>query len=98
MLSIWKRHKLVIHSLILVVLFIQTPSRGQTQDDLKLQIESAIRAGSDYASNVLLDENGKSRCEYSILEGRWQDYEPAWHTGQIIYALTRAFDITGKKA
>lgn len=98
MSNIWTRRKPGIRSLVLFALLIQSPSPGQAQPDLRLQIAGAIREGADYASNVLLNENGKSRCEYSILEGRWQDYEPAWHTGQIIYALTRAFDITGEKA
>jgi hypothetical protein len=59
------------------------------------QILSAIREGGRYAAKVLLDERGKSRCDYSLLEGTWQDYEPAWHTGQLILGLLRAFEITG---
>ncbi len=58
------------------------------------EVLSAIRQGADYACHVLLDENGKSRCDYNLLDGTWQDYEPAWHTGQLIYALTRAYDVT----
>ena len=65
------------------------------QDSAKLkEIEGAINTGSKYISDVLLDEKGKSKCEYSIIDGIWIDYEPAWHTGQLIYALSRAHDIT----
>lgn len=72
-----------------------TQSSLFAQDVNKLrEIEEGIVSGSKYMKEVLLDENGKSKCEYSIIEGKWYDYEPAWHTGQIIYALTRAYDIT----
>lgn len=71
--------------------------QAQLQSKLK-EIEAAINSGSRYMTNVLLDKNGKSKCEYSIIDGTWVDYEPAWHTGQIIYALTRANDITQNQA
>ncbi|MBC8402302.1 MAG: hypothetical protein H8E14_12505 [Candidatus Marinimicrobia bacterium] len=60
----------------------------------KDQIMTAIQSGAGYAATVLLDGNGKSRCDYNLMEGGWYDYEPAWHTGQIIYSLTRAYEIT----
>jgi uncharacterized protein YyaL (SSP411 family) len=59
------------------------------------QILEALQAGGNYACDVLLDENGKSRCDYQMIEGKWYDYEPAWHTGQIIYGLLEAYAITG---
>jgi hypothetical protein len=54
-------------------------------------IMSALKDGTAYIIKVLLDENGKSRCEYNMLTGKWQDYEPAWHTGQLIYALVESY-------
>ena len=59
------------------------------------QILRAIRECADYASNTLLDSTGKSRCDYNMTEGRWYDYEPPWHTGQIIYGLVDAYQVTG---
>ena len=68
------------------------------QDNQKREeILAGINSGSKYMVDVLLDKTGKSKCEYSIVEGVWEDYEPAWHTGQIIYALSRANYITGNK-
>jgi uncharacterized protein YyaL (SSP411 family) len=64
----------------------------------KRVILAAIKDGATYAAEILLDEEGKSRCDYQILEGKWTNYEPAWHTGQIIYALTRAYEITGNRS
>lgn len=58
------------------------------------EILQAINDGATYAADVLLDENGMSRCDYNILEGKWYPYEPAWHTGQIIYGLIRAYEVT----
>lgn len=86
----------VIKQSLGVVLFslLLCPSLN-AQDSTKLKdIEDAINSGSKYITDVLLDEKGKSKCEYSIIDGVWVDYEPAWHTGQLIYALTRAHDIT----
>ncbi len=57
-------------------------------------ILQAINAGANYAADVLLDEEGKSRCDYNVLQGKWYPYEPAWHTGQVIYGLVRAYQVT----
>lgn len=82
---------LTISLFLLLLLSIITDVKGQP--DLK-QIEDAINSGSRYITDVLLDEKGKSNCEYSLIDGVWVDYEPAWHTGQLIFALARAHDIT----
>lgn len=79
---------LTISALVLPVF---TLAQNQKKPD---EVISKINQGSKYLANVLLDENGKSKCEYSIIDGVWVDYEPAWHTGQLIYALSRAHDIT----
>lgn len=63
-------------------------------NDVKENILEAMIAGADYTADVLLDENGKSRCDYNLLEGRWYDYEPPWHTGQLIYALVDVYSVT----
>ena len=57
------------------------------------RIEDAIRIGADYCIEVLLDERGRSRCDYNVNQGVWELYEPCWHTGQIIYALVEAYKI-----
>jgi rhamnogalacturonyl hydrolase YesR len=64
---------------------------GPTRDE----VLQAMRDGADYASSVLIDKDGKSRCDYSMLEGAWHDYEPAWHTGQIIFGLVETYKILG---
>jgi uncharacterized protein YyaL (SSP411 family) len=60
----------------------------------KEEILQAIRECARYGAEVLLDENGKSRCDYSIMDGKWHDYEPAWHTGQLINGLVEAYKVT----
>jgi hypothetical protein len=82
-----------IFVLTLFLLLFSIVSEAQNQAKLN-KILDGINSGSKYMSEVLLDKNGKSNCEYSIIEGVWVDYEPAWHTGQTIYALSRAHDIT----
>ncbi|MBN2354995.1 hypothetical protein JXO59_02720, partial [candidate division KSB1 bacterium] len=85
-----------IITFLICVLFSTTCA--QENKSLQNQILQAIRDGADYASAVLLDENGKSRCDYNILEGRWYDYEPPWHTGQLIYGLLEAYEISRNPA
>ncbi len=67
-------------------------------DSLRAEILKAINNEAGYAANVLLDKEGKSRCDYHMVEGKWLPYEPAWHTGQIINALVDAYKITGNEA
>ncbi len=64
--------------------------RGPSKED----ILQAMHIAADCASQVLLDENGKSRCDYSMTEGKWYDYEPMWHTGQIINGLVDVYRVT----
>lgn len=77
----------------LFLLLFSSVINAQESKKLK-EIENALNSGSKYIIDALLDENGKSNCEYSLIDGVWLDYEPAWHTGQLIYALSRAHDIT----
>lgn len=66
------------------------------QDSI-LSKESVLRAiteGANYATDILLDENGKSKCDYNVIEGKWYEYEPPWHTGQIIAGLLDVYKIT----
>jgi len=78
-----------------VILLIAQFNTLYANQKLKQQILAAIASGATYASEVLLDEEGKSRCDYNLLEGRWYPYEEPWHTGQIIYALLEAEQVTG---
>ena len=57
-------------------------------------IETALQQGGHYASQVLLDEEGWSRCDYDWMDGKWHAYETAWHTGQVINGLLHAYEIT----
>ena len=82
-----------ILTIVCLVLANGTLFAGAEQD----QILKAISECADYAANTLLDEQGKSRCDYNLTEGRWYDYEPPWHTGQIIYALVEAYEVTGNQ-
>jgi len=71
---------------------------AQKSELSKAELLKAINETAAYASKVLLDENGKSKCDYVLTEGKWYDYEPPWHTGQIINALVQAYKITKNKS
>jgi len=64
----------------------------------KEDISKAINETAHYVADVLLDKEGKSKCDYNIMEGKWYDYEVPWHTGQAAYALLAAYKQTGDKA
>ncbi len=81
-------------SLILSIIFYSCTG---PVDERKTQIQQAMIDGANYAMNVLLDEEGKSRCDYNIIKGEWVEYEPPWHTGQIIYALLETYRLTGNE-
>lgn len=53
-----------------------------------------IKAYADYASRILVDESGRSRCNYDIFNCEWLPYEVPWHTGQLINALVEAYKVT----
>ena len=82
---------------ILALIFVLTlpiSCAGQGEKELQKEILQAINAGAHYAANILLDEEGKSRCDYNLTEGKWYAYEIPWHTGQLIYGLTEAYMVT----
>ncbi len=87
-----------IRVLILISIFTALDlSFAQNEDSLKQELFSALKGFTDYTVNVLLDEEGKSRCDYNMIEGKWYPYEEAWHTGQLIYGLVEAYRTTGDK-
>ncbi len=64
----------------------------------KEEVLKAINETAHYVADVLLDKEGKSKCDYNIMEAKWYDYEVPWHTGQAVYALLAAYKQTGDKA
>lgn len=85
---------LSVQTLAVFLFFITGSLFAANADSLKSEILKAINDGATYSCNVLLDEEGKSRCDYNLMEGKWYPYEPAWHTGQIIFGLVDAYKIT----
>lgn len=84
-----KKH-FVLFSMLLAapLLQAQSPAPG------KAEIREAIKGCTAYATDVLLDSQGKSRCDYNMIKGEWHPYEEPWHTGQLILGLLDAYRIT----
>ncbi len=80
-------------SISILVLLISVNGFCQQTVDQK-EIMGAIRNAANHIVTAVLDKSGKSRCDYHIIQGEWFDYEPAWHTGQLIYALVEAYRLT----
>eukprot|EP00771_Trimastix_marina_P000557 gnl/Trimastix_PCT/1576.p1 GENE.gnl/Trimastix_PCT/1576~~gnl/Trimastix_PCT/1576.p1 ORF type:complete len:410 (+),score=109.24 gnl/Trimastix_PCT/1576:745-1974(+) len=79
---------------ILIFLFLLFSPTLATMD--VQQIIIAIQQGAEYIRSVALDSTGRSRCDYDQIHGAWVDYEPAWHTGQLIHALCSAYEAIPK--
>ncbi|GBD92320.1 hypothetical protein BMS3Abin04_03055 [bacterium BMS3Abin04] len=86
--------KKIFHYFLILSFFALSFSVLAQSEANKGKIIQAIKDGADYTINVLIDSSGKSKCDYDLLTGKWYDYEPAWHTGQLIYALDRAYQLT----
>lgn len=87
----------LIPVLSFILLLCSSSAAQTTTGDLSKEVFNAIASCSDYMAEVLIDSTGKSRCDYQMLNGKWNDYEPPWHTGQIIYALVEAHGVTGTR-
>jgi len=85
--------KILYRFLIFLFMVFNFSTFAQSKEE-KDSILCAINSGADYTINVLFDKKGKSKCDYDLLTGKWYDYEPAWHTGQLIYGLDRAYQLT----
>ena len=83
--------------MLLMLLPVFSLCADSEQNEKEQQVLKALNETAAYISDVLINEEGYSRCDYNLTEGRWYDYEPPWHTGQAIYALTEAYRITGEK-
>ena len=83
--------------ILLILLVLQSNIFAQDNSLTKEQVLTALTEGAEYSVNVLLDENGKSKCDYNVTEGKWYEYEPPWHTGQIIYGLIETYRVTGNE-
>ncbi len=86
-----RKHVIIV---ILLLMSMMNTGFGQGWPPSKRDLLEAIRQGADYACNVLLDEDCKSRCDYNVMKGTWSPYEAAWHTGQIINALLDVYKLT----
>ncbi len=80
-------------SLLCLCFFISLSGKSQTPPAADLL--RAMKESANYASALLLDADGKSRCDYNIIEGKWYPYEEPWHTGQLILGLLDAYKVTG---
>ena len=64
----------------------------------RAELTTAINECAHYITDIMLDKEGRSKCDYNITEGKWYEYEVPWHTGQAINALLAAYKITGNKS
>ncbi len=63
-------------------------------DSYEQKIMVSLNQAIQHAGKVCLDAEGKARGDYEMISGRWSEYEPAWHTGQLIQGLLEAYQVT----
>lgn len=67
------------------------------QDITKDMVKESIQKAADYTITAMQHKDGYSKCDYDIAKGEWFEYEPAWHTGQMIWALLEAHKVVPNK-
>ena len=92
-----KNIRMTIILLAAVPLFSCCMQERSNESDPKQQVLDAIQEMAAYLADVVINDEGMSRCDYNLTEGTWYEYEPPWHTGQVIYALTEAYRLTGEQ-
>lgn len=88
-----KQSNRIFYGLVFALLILaKLPLHAQSKkEDYTLAVNQVAR----YVADVILDKEGKSRCDYNMTEGKWYDYEVPWHTGQAVNALVAAYKHTG---
>lgn len=64
--------------------------------DRQAVVAQALREIAAHSEAVLITPSGMVRAEYDPETGTWADYEPAWHTGQMIWGLLAAGGALGE--
>jgi uncharacterized protein YyaL (SSP411 family) len=85
-----KQIKKTLNAALLMLAFIPC-SYAQVKKQAAID---AINQMSTFVANVMIDPQGKSRCDYNLTDGNWYPYEVPWHTGQAIYAMLAAYKQT----
>ncbi len=85
------KRNVVLFLLVFAGLF--TSAQSPTRQELLKALDEC----TSYTMNVLQDKDGKSRCDYNMVEGKWYAYEVPWHTGQLILGLLESYKVTGDK-
>lgn len=69
------------------------PQSLQPEEELT-KAQKVLETAAGYSRDVLTQPDGKVRADYDLVTGVWMDYEPHWHTGQLILGLIEAWRIT----
>ncbi len=82
---------------VVLFLLVFTGLFTSAQSPTRQELLKALDECTSYTMNVLQDKDGKSRCDYNMVEGKWYAYEVPWHTGQLILGLLESYKVTGDK-
>jgi uncharacterized protein YyaL (SSP411 family) len=82
---------------LLLMLFLSVSASLAHAQAKKEDFVRAVDQIAKYVSGPMMDEKGRSRCDYNMTEGKWYEYEVPWHTGQTVNALLAAYKQTGNK-
>ncbi|MEM7485366.1 MAG: hypothetical protein AAF348_09170 [Bacteroidota bacterium] len=83
-------------SLLMVVGFLACAQKQELglEVSYKKEIEASLKNAIVHAGKSCLDDEGKAKGDYEMISGEWMEYEPAWHTGQLIQGLLEAYQVT----
>ncbi len=64
----------------------------------KAKIIESLNNAIQHTGKAMLNNDGMARGNYQMISGVWEEYEPAWHTGQAIYGLLETYEVTKNKS
>ncbi len=64
----------------------------------KTKIIESLNNAIQHTGKAMLNNDGMARGNYQMISGVWEEYEPAWHTGQAIYGLLETYEVTKNKS
>jgi len=92
-----RQQAILLLGLLLVLPPLAAPPDARSGGAAELpDVRRTITELADRIASVNLDGRGMSRGDYNLVDASWSEYEPAWHTGQAVLALTRAYELTGE--
>ncbi|NBC57634.1 MAG: hypothetical protein GVY05_05035, partial [Bacteroidetes bacterium] len=95
----WDRKVCFLFSILLCLSFSSCAQQRNFKLDSSYdqKITNSLKHATSHTINAMLSAEGEAQGNYRWIIGEWEAYETAWHTGQAIFGLLEAYEITGEQ-